>query len=470
MIHAYLFVLNIREGNGGHGPNFKRVMEGINRQAGTNISVYHSFHEEVRLYKKHWWRCDGPCRDRKPFYGYVKRCTNRKPGDYDFWFAQHQRDCGGTFIKVKEPTPKKKEPKERKGPQKTNQTNKISNYVQTTKGGGSTAINRGGGTLVITKPPTTKPVTSKPPNKSKVPTGSKIHTVQSPPTQVPPNKPPSVPSNIVGFKDLGQSNGAIPKVPSQLFTSGGQTLGGSNGNKRSRLLDQFEAGSSKKLKTDPLNTSTILLDDDQDDILLAVDLDEIERQNNTTLTQTDKANARQTIIKQEIVDSNGFSDDDDIILIDDEYDDDVVDDLNLSNAVIDDLFGDDMQGNKKDDSTIPCPICEKRVSSSSQKAHIEQCYEDLLKACEVGSTLPIPGPSTSNAHKGTTSTGVINNIKKEKKSPQKDESDVIVITETGPVNGSHAMVQCPVCPRLIPPDEINEHLDKCLENSFDSDF
>lgn len=39
MIHAYCFVLGIREGNGGHGPHFKKIMNGINKIAGTNISV-----------------------------------------------------------------------------------------------------------------------------------------------------------------------------------------------------------------------------------------------------------------------------------------------------------------------------------------------------------------------------------------------------------------------------------------------
>lgn len=39
MIHAYLFILGIREPNGGHGPNFKKIMTGINKIAGTNITV-----------------------------------------------------------------------------------------------------------------------------------------------------------------------------------------------------------------------------------------------------------------------------------------------------------------------------------------------------------------------------------------------------------------------------------------------
>jgi SprT-like domain-contaning protein Spartan len=94
MIHAYCFVLGIREGNGGHGPSFVKIMTGINRVAGTNITVYHSFHDEVKLYKTHWWRCDGVCQNQNPYFGFVKRTSNRAPGPNDFWFAKHQATCG----------------------------------------------------------------------------------------------------------------------------------------------------------------------------------------------------------------------------------------------------------------------------------------------------------------------------------------------------------------------------------------
>ena len=43
MIHAFSFVLGIREGNGGHGPNFCKMMESINKSAGTNITVIISY-------------------------------------------------------------------------------------------------------------------------------------------------------------------------------------------------------------------------------------------------------------------------------------------------------------------------------------------------------------------------------------------------------------------------------------------
>lgn len=67
------------------------------------LQVYHSFHAEVDLYRQHWWRCDGACKNKKPFYGYVKRSMNRPPGAYDNWWSKHQLECGGKFIKIKEP-------------------------------------------------------------------------------------------------------------------------------------------------------------------------------------------------------------------------------------------------------------------------------------------------------------------------------------------------------------------------------
>ncbi|XP_060047979.1 DNA-dependent metalloprotease SPRTN isoform X3 [Erinaceus europaeus] len=103
MIHAYLFVTNNDKDREGHGPEFCKHMHRINHLTGANITVYHSFHDEVDEYRRHWWRCNGPCQHRKPYYGYVKRATNRAPSAHDYWWTEHQKTCGGTFIKVKEP-------------------------------------------------------------------------------------------------------------------------------------------------------------------------------------------------------------------------------------------------------------------------------------------------------------------------------------------------------------------------------
>ena len=119
MIHAYLFVTQVpiffhaqlytsldtqnNRDRDGHGPEFHKHMYRINAATGASISVYHTFHDEVAVYKQHWWRCNGPCMKRPPFYGFVKRAMNRAPGPNDRWWAQHLATCGGTFVKVKEP-------------------------------------------------------------------------------------------------------------------------------------------------------------------------------------------------------------------------------------------------------------------------------------------------------------------------------------------------------------------------------
>ncbi|XP_051024506.1 DNA-dependent metalloprotease SPRTN [Acomys russatus] len=103
MIHAYLFVTNNDKDREGHGPEFCKHMHRINQMTGANITVYHTFHDEVDEYRRHWWRCNGPCQHRQPYYGYVKRATNRAPSAHDYWWADHQKTCGGTYIKIKEP-------------------------------------------------------------------------------------------------------------------------------------------------------------------------------------------------------------------------------------------------------------------------------------------------------------------------------------------------------------------------------
>src|SRR5690606_3428895 len=75
-------------------------MHRINRLAGTNITIYHTFHSEVANYKTHVWRCDGICQHRPPYYGYVRRAMNRAPSKNDWWFAQHQVTFRSTIIQA----------------------------------------------------------------------------------------------------------------------------------------------------------------------------------------------------------------------------------------------------------------------------------------------------------------------------------------------------------------------------------
>eukprot|EP00049_Salpingoeca_infusionum_P016177 m.327861 g.327861 ORF g.327861 m.327861 type:complete len:413 (-) comp16026_c4_seq1:60-1298(-) len=103
MIHGFLFLTQRIQDRDGHGPSFQFHMHRLNKMCGSNITVYHTFHDEVKMYQTHWWRCNGSCVSKPPFFGMVKRAMNRAPGPSDFWFARHQQECGGTFIKIREP-------------------------------------------------------------------------------------------------------------------------------------------------------------------------------------------------------------------------------------------------------------------------------------------------------------------------------------------------------------------------------
>ena len=103
MIHAYLYLTRNYKDRGEHGDEFKKHMNRINSAAGTNITVYHTFHDEVNYQRQHVWRCTGICRTWKPFMGFVKRSMNRAPGPHDLWWADHARKCSGIFEKIAEP-------------------------------------------------------------------------------------------------------------------------------------------------------------------------------------------------------------------------------------------------------------------------------------------------------------------------------------------------------------------------------
>lgn len=108
MIHGFLFVTREDDNHESHGQKFHYHMYRINQMTGTRITVYHTFHDEVRNYQNHIWKCSGPCQNRPPFFGLVKRSMNRKPGPNDPWWAQHKASCDGEFVKISEPEPNNK--------------------------------------------------------------------------------------------------------------------------------------------------------------------------------------------------------------------------------------------------------------------------------------------------------------------------------------------------------------------------
>ncbi|XP_023285764.1 sprT-like domain-containing protein Spartan isoform X2 [Seriola lalandi dorsalis] len=141
MIHALLFVTQNNRDRDGHGPEFCKHMNRINKATGTNITIYHSFHDEVDVYRQHWWRCNGPCQNRKPYFGYVKRAMNRAPSSLDPWWEDHRRTCGGAYTKIKEPEGYgKKGKKDGKTSDKKASGNGKASSTTTTTGSGSQDI------------------------------------------------------------------------------------------------------------------------------------------------------------------------------------------------------------------------------------------------------------------------------------------------------------------------------------------
>ncbi|ELP89990.1 hypothetical protein EIN_403040 [Entamoeba invadens IP1] len=112
-VHAHLFRTHTRDDDS-HGTRFHEWMTVINEHTCLNVTVFHTFFDECNNLKKHVWRCDGTCRDKPPFYGYVKRSMNRAPGPNDFWYKKHQETCGGKFIKISGPEKETKFAKEKK--------------------------------------------------------------------------------------------------------------------------------------------------------------------------------------------------------------------------------------------------------------------------------------------------------------------------------------------------------------------
>jgi hypothetical protein len=135
-IHAYFFITtswkHSRGDDGtGHGAGFQLLADAVNNHGNYQVTIYHTFHDEVDSYRTHVWQCDGPCRSQPPYFGLVKRSMNRAPGKGDTWYSRHQAECGGTFQKIQEPAPTKKQleamsTKERAGRQK----NKLDSWIK----------------------------------------------------------------------------------------------------------------------------------------------------------------------------------------------------------------------------------------------------------------------------------------------------------------------------------------------------
>ncbi|TPX35957.1 hypothetical protein SmJEL517_g01722 [Synchytrium microbalum] len=176
MIHAYLFLTGKCSGShDGHGPHFLEMAADLNRKEGRNITVFHKFHDEVRHYRTHKWVCNGPCKDRAPFFGQVSRSMNRPPQKADRWYEDHQRSCGGSWTKIDGPefheTEEDKNNKKQKKKRKPNDADGGGGEKSKKSGNGSTLDdywkNLGGGRTLEPLEPSEKKKKEKSPSEKK---------------------------------------------------------------------------------------------------------------------------------------------------------------------------------------------------------------------------------------------------------------------------------------------------------------
>ncbi|KAH8420324.1 hypothetical protein KR009_009209 [Drosophila setifemur] len=447
MIHAFFFVLNVREGNGGHGPNFKRMMNMINKVAGTNITVYHSFHEEVALYRTHIWRCTGICQNHAPFQGYVKRTANRAPGPNDQWWEKHQRECGGTFMKIGQPDVSLPE-KPRRAKKATTETGNPSSDIRNW----------------LDKPPPITASSSGRPDQTSAADfrgagadmGGVIDLTE---------KPRNLRERWLRRLE-GQLRGDVPSLTRDQLNNDDENKKQKKsknkdktkikdktkkkGKKRKRQTDDWEFLSPDVMVHVPKIPMVDLTDESDDDetrpVVRKVKVEKEEATPNGNTNSNANTNSifipkpvkveihmplpkmsnleRTMLIKSEVLEDEYMYTDDEIILIDDEYHDDEEEhggdnDASLTAAteladqsILDDLFGEDtlLQEFERENDLMPscsntiandivsCPICMEKMKRSQFADHLDGC--SITIRVEPPSFKPKPqGSSTAGTRK-----------------------------------------------------------------------
>ncbi|XP_058469906.1 DNA-dependent metalloprotease SPRTN [Solea solea] len=257
MIHALLFVTQNNRDRDGHGPEFCKHMNRINQATGTKITVYHSFHDEVDVYRQHWWKCNGPCQSRKPYLGFVKRAMNRAPSSQDPWWADHQRTCGGTYTKVKEPEGYgKKGKKDSKKEGKTASTEASGNVKPSTSSAGSGLQDirniipfSGKGFLLGGKsqssPPPVVVKTNSPPKKLPPPSSPLRPVVENTGTSIRPGgqKPP-IKRSVGNTRVFANVNGSPVRIPKPHGSSSSSQ--GAKKIRQKSIADLFESAGVRR--------------------------------------------------------------------------------------------------------------------------------------------------------------------------------------------------------------------------------
>ncbi|XP_076041020.1 DNA-dependent metalloprotease SPRTN [Oratosquilla oratoria] len=454
MIHAYLFVTANNKDHDGHGPEFHKHMYRINNVAGTKISVYHTFHDEVDVYRQHIWQCDGPCRQRRPYYGLVKRSMNRVPGPRDPWWSQHQQTCGGSYTKIKEP--EGYGAKKRKSDSKVSDQKKLKSCGDIRKfisfegegrslssqgkvsGAGTSSHGQKGQLSRISKSPKdkenqqdkfsngtvhSKNATGK--KSSELSNGNVQNFVSSSGKVTQAQLSKSNNSNVSGLKNQSfiksSDNG---KVKSRKTHNGGQSMKTFTGSRSSTVTVTKKGTSTETEKSGSQSsaperaftpfkgTGHALGGGSNVSKLLNLNDKKKEVISNKEKNMSSRRREDQNLVRKKDCHRTG------------------------STETESSLRGNKNQVNDDTNSELPCPVCKNYFPASMINNHLDKCLDSESEELSMK-----PGTSKNKARECET------DIQK------KSRPDEVTLS------GEEITYPCPVCQELVSPERMNEHLD-----------
>ncbi|CAH1123075.1 unnamed protein product [Ceutorhynchus assimilis] len=504
MIHALLFVTNNNRDRDGHGPEFHKHMYRINKEAGTNITVYHDFHDEVKFYQQHWWRCDGPCQNRKPYFGMVRRATNRAPGAYDRWWDEHLRNCGGTFVKVKNPEAtsdaEKSNKKIVKPTKPTNPKADIRSYI--TASSGSTNTQTKPSVSQPSKPITSTPQVNKPSTSTiKNPLPKNIQTISNNGASAPhvSNVIPSKTSNIFGFTNLS-GNSSTPKRPAggtaiknpgsstfvvtnkgrktssteteqpstseiKPFSGQGKVLSSSSQDNtrdysavRDHWLKKFDKSNSPSNKRS--STSDYCSPPKLPRLSINNDVDKVECPVCSKKFIEGELNAHLDIC---LISSNSNENNSKECFVCGENISDTDYEKHVSDCAAKNF------SSNFDDEEQPknCPVCKKSLTPKEYDIHVEKCMLSMFEKFDKISDSPQSEPTTKTpclaCGKDILKTNLDAHLEECMGMSNVFDTSKVLIEEDDGENAVNRSYHCPFCLKLILEDSMQAHLDQCLK-------
>lgn len=416
------------------------------------MQIYHSFHDEVKLYKQHWWRCNGLCQKRAPYFGTVRRAMNRAPGPNDFWWKEHQQTCGGQFIKIKEPENfKSRAPKNKEKPQIAAKNNGFANNMS----------------KWLKKPTTTTTVTV--PKFASTPKNTKPLSNTQNSLQT---------NNVHGWGTAGPNGSnnslktATPVSSTRKVSSSG-VLGGSNTG-LSNLLSKFDNNKKRQSNTN---------------------VEKPERRIDTFISPKASnpiaGNSRSSNVEMKLVEcpvcsnfvlSNDINKHVDLCLITTNKKEIPTVSSTATRTETDTLFvpkrklsvdSSSSKQPKLDTSetmkTANCPICNKSLELIDINRHLDKC---LLGENKQDSNSIITLDETNHNEAKNDSMISISSTSSGDSSIEMDETtkDVYPISEPRENKTKASSHKCLVCNMLISPEiSLNDHLEDCIGSVFNDD-